>query len=262
MIGIAVTVALPLPLVAEGEMARISGGTLTPFFQDLDREEKRIQTVEVGDFYLDITPVTQRDFAAFVRGNEKWQRGKIMRLFADEGYLRNWPDGVTPKLEEEESPVTNVSWFAAKAYCEKRGKRLPTIHEWEYAARADEKNHNASRDPTFQKRILNWYGKPTPATLPKVGSTYKNAFGVYDMHGLVWEWTLDFNSVLLTGESRTDKGLERELFCAGGSVGVADVGDYASFMRYAFRASLQADYAVGNLGFRCAKDQEGDHEKK
>ena len=47
-------------------------------------------------------------------------------------------------------------------------------------------------------------------------------------------------------------GLDRNLFCAGGSVGATDVSNYAAYMRYAFRASLKANYAVANLGFRCA----------
>ena len=74
------------------------------------------------------------------------------------------------------------------------------------------------------------------------------------MHGLVWEWTRDFNNALITGASRSDSGVERNLFCGGGAVGSSDFTDYGAFMRFAFRGSLRGDYAVSSLGFRCARD--------
>ena len=49
-------------------------------------------------------------------------------------------------------------------------------------------------------------------------------------------------------------GLDRQLFCGGGSQGARDVQIYPAFMRYGFRSSLKANYCVHNLGFRCAKD--------
>ena len=89
--------------------------------------------------------------------------------------------------------------------------------------------------------------------LPKVGSTFKNYFGVWDLHGLVWEWTFDFNSALTTGESRGDSGLDNTFFCGGGSFASKDINNYAAFMRFASRASVKAKYGVPNLGFRCVK---------
>ena len=147
-----------------------------------------------------------------------------------------------------------VSWFAAKAYAEWKGKRLPTQDEWEYVARADEKSQDATKDPEFHRRVLAWYGKPTPNPPPEVGSGFRNVYGVHDLHGVVWEWVGDFNTVLVTGESRQDSGIDRGLYCAAGAVGSNDPSDYASYMRYAFRSSLNARYTVGNLGFRCASE--------
>ena len=57
----------------------------------------------------------------------------------------------------------------------------------------------------------------------------------------------------MTGESRGDTTLERNLFCAGGALSAGDPSNYAAFMRYAFRSSLKGNYAVGNLGFRGAR---------
>ena len=74
-----------------------------------------------------------------------------------------------------------------------------------------------------------------------------------DLHGLVWEWVLDFGNTLVSEDSRegTPQGTSR--FCGAGALSSGKKGDYASFMRLAFRGSLQAPYTTGNLGFRCAR---------
>ena len=74
------------------------------------------------------------------------------------------------------------------------------------------------------------------------------------MFDLVWEWTDDFNSIMTTSDSRNGDFDDKGLFCASAATSAADVLNYASFMRYAFRSSLKANYTVENLGFRCAKD--------
>jgi formylglycine-generating enzyme required for sulfatase activity len=150
--------------------------------------------------------------------------------------------------------VVYVSWFAARAYCAAHGGRLPTVAEWELVGAADETHRDASRDRRFLERVRDWYARPSPAVLPAVGHTFRNVWGVDDMHGLVWEWTLDFNSALVSGESRADASLERSLFCGGGASNAADFADYAAFMRFAYRASLQARYTTAQLGFRVAYD--------
>jgi formylglycine-generating enzyme len=58
----------------------------------------------------------------------------------------------------------------------------------------------------------------------------------------------------MEGDSRSNSAVNRDLFCASGSFGASDKEDYAAFMRFAFRGSLKANYTVGNLGFRCAKN--------
>ena len=63
-----------------------------------------------------------------------------------------------------------------------------------------------------------------------------------------------FNSILLTGESRSDVTTDKNLFCGSGSLNASDLMNYAAFIRYAFRGSVKANYAVKNLGFRCVKD--------
>ena len=210
--------------------------------------------VEVKDFKLDIFPVTNVEYVKFVKKYPKWQKSKAIKLFADGTYLRNWKSDLELKdTENPNSPVTYVSWFAAKAYCECQGKRLPTMDEWEYAAMADETVKDARIKKSYNEQILAWYEAPR-SNENVIGDHPKNFWGVHDLHGLVWEWTSDFNSVLLSGESRKDNDKDNNLFCGSASLGATDLMNYAAFMRYAFRGSIKANYTIKNLGFRCAKD--------
>lgn len=233
----------------EPSMAAIPDGIYRPFF----RGEKDAKEVPIAAFQLDVRPVTNAEFLTFVRENPKWQRSQVKRLFADDKYLAHWAGDLDLGQAHPEQPVTNVSWFAAKAFAVSRGKRLPTTAEWELAAAAGFTVADGAKDAEFQQSVARWYGTPSPAVLPDAGGGRANLFGVRDLHGLVWEWTSDFNSALVTGDARGDTGLERDLFCGAGSLGASDRGNYPAFMRFGFRSSLRAGYTVHNLGFRCAK---------
>jgi len=210
--------------------------------------------VEVTDFEMDVYPTTNAEYVDFVKKYPKWQKAQVIKLFADESYLANWSNNLELKgSEKSDSPVTYVSWFAAKAYCECQGKRLPTVDEWEYVAMSDETTKDARVKPSYNEQILAWYEAPR-SNENIIGQTPKNAWGVSDLHGLVWEWTLDFNSVLITGESRKDVDKDSNLFCGSAALNSTDLMNYAAFMRYAIRGSLNAKYSMKNLGFRCVKD--------
>ncbi|HLV39312.1 formylglycine-generating enzyme family protein [Xanthomarina sp.] len=209
--------------------------------------------VAVKDFKMDVYPVSIADYQKFLGENPKWRRSNVKGLFADKSYLSNWESDLKMNNSfNPNSPITNVSWFAAKAYCECQDKRLPTIDEWEYAAMADETTKDARIKPEYNAQILAWYEAPRKE--PIIGESPKNIWGVYDLHGLVWEWTLDFNSVLITGESRKDTDKDSNLFCGSASINATDLMNYAAFMRYAIRGSLQAKNSMKNLGFRCVQD--------
>src|SRR6185312_6020938 len=115
------------------------------------------------------------------------------------------------------SPVTDVSWFAADAYCKWVGKRLPTANEWEYMGLAERANRPKGDTMSLTTYILNWYEKPMPKPLPSVGSTFENKYGVWDAHGLIWEWVFDFNSAINGGDSRTNAEIDRNFSCAAGA---------------------------------------------
>lgn len=236
-------------------MAEVTGGTFLPFYSDVE------DSVTVRNFYMDVHPVTNAEYLEFVRENPDWQRSKVKEIFAEEGYLTHWGGDLDLGEDEEmiaDSPVTNVSWFAARAYAKWKGRRLPSLHEWEYAALANSEKAQAGRDPEFVRTILDWYSRPNPEFLPNVGQTPANVHGVQDLHGLVWEWVEDFNTVFITGESRADQDDLNQFYCAAGSAAASDSekGNYAAFLRYAFRGSLEADFSVGSLGFRTARDLE------
>ena len=224
-------------------MVTIPSGVFVPFLEGPSAPARSVPA-----FQLDRNAVTVGAFRNFLAENERWQRGQVPEVFADQRYLQSL------NAADLNSPVVHVSWFAARAYCEWVGKRLPTLDEWERAAAVRDVLYPNESESAFATRILQWYASPNPSRLPAVRSTYLNRLGLYDMHGLVWEWVLDFNQATVTGDSRGDSELERNLFCGGASSQSRDPSDYASFMRYAFRSSLRAASTAPNLGFRCARD--------
>ena len=232
-------------------MALVPTGRYAPLF----RGEKDPKEVVVNAFFLDVVPVTNVEYLEFVKANPKWRRSQVKRLLADENYLKSWVEDLDfGKANLSNAPVTHVSWFAAKAYCAWKGKRLPTTAEWEYAGGASAASPNGDNDPKFKQQVLAWYAQPSVSNLPPVASRGSNYFGLYDLHGVVWEWVADFNTAMVTGDARGDTGLDRQLFCGSGSEGTNDRANYPAYMRYAFRSSLKAAYTVHNLGFRAAKD--------
>lgn len=237
------------------EMSLVPAGIYRPLFRGPDD----LKEVPVAAFLLDVTPVSNGDFLAFVRANPKWRRSQVKRLFADPAYLAHWAGDTElgPDAAATDRPVVNVSWFAAKAYAAWRGQRLPTTAEWELAAAAGFTMADGKADPEFRRAVARWYGTPSPLVLPAVNSGPTNFFGLRNLHGLVWEWTSDFNSALVTGDARGDTGIERQLFCGAGSQGASDRNNYPAFMRFGLRSSLKAAYTVHNLGFRCAQDAPG-----
>lgn len=245
----AVTPKTLSPVKSDKKMISIDGGTYMGF---LGKDSGRI--VQVKSFQIDESPVTNSEFLEFLRKNPQWTRSQVTRLYADDAYLHNWQgDYEIPRDAKPESPVTNISWFAAEAYAKSVGKRLPTIDEWEYAALADGNSKDASGKPEFTQYILNSYQKKGMYR-EAIKQQKPNYYGLYDLYGMVWEWTEDFNSVMISGESRNDSSKNESLFCSGAAVTTSDLTNYAAFMRYAMRGSLKADYSVNNLGFRCAKD--------
>ena len=94
------------------------------------------ERVWIDRFWIARYEVSNREFLRFVEENPQWRRDRAPKELRDEDYLVHWlsPDRVPPGLADH--PVTRVSWFAARAFCEWAGGELPTVEEWKTAAHA------------------------------------------------------------------------------------------------------------------------------
>jgi formylglycine-generating enzyme len=236
-----------------GAPARIPGGQWRSVLPTGTTQEQ----VTVGPFLLESTPVTNAEFLEFVRTHPRWQRGRVPKTLADAGYLRQWSGPLTLGAVQPRQPVTAVSWFAARAFCEARGQRLPTWYEWELAAAADENEPDARHRASWQQRILSWYSRPSNRALEAVAAGRPNVHGIHDLHGLVWEWVEDFNALMISGDNREQGDPDVLKYCGSGALAIEDRDSYAVMMRLALLSSLEANATTINLGFRCAQDAEG-----
>ena len=156
-------------------------------------------------------------------------------------------------------PVILVSWEEARDYAkwlsEKTGKRfrLPTEAEWEYAARAGSETAFSFGDDSVRLKEYGWYSGNSDGKTHPVGKKKPNAWGLYDMHGNVWEWVEDdyhnsYEGAPNDGRAWIDKprGAERVMRGCGWR-------DDASDCRSANRSRDKSDYRVTRVGFRLAR---------
>jgi formylglycine-generating enzyme required for sulfatase activity len=210
------------------------------------------KVVQLENFRLDRLPVTNAQFATFLRSHPQWRRDKVARIFADDQYLSHWQSASAPRSEDLQRPVVHVSWFAATAYCESQGARLPTWYEWEYVAAASNTERDGRNDPAWRQQILNWYSRSGRDALPLVGSTAPNAYGIRDLHGVIWEWVEDAGGMLVSSDNREQGDPNLMRFCGEGALTMEQKENYATLMRIAMLSSMKARYTGAGMGFRCA----------
>lgn len=227
----------------------VASGTLTSVLSNSSDN----RPIPVKAFSVRVTPVTNAEFQNFVLHNPAWGRDQIASVFADHTYLHGWNSATEyGDQSDRQRPVTNVSWFAAQAFCEQEGARLPTWYEWEYLAAADATHADARKDPAWRARILAWYDTPTNTHGPVVGGV-ANYYGVRDLHGLIWEWVEDFNALFISPDSRNQGDPDKLKFCGAGALSLQDKENFAVLMRIALLSSLSGADTTDNLGFRCAR---------
>jgi formylglycine-generating enzyme required for sulfatase activity len=241
--------AMGQPASSDDGMMRIGSGYHTPLY----KTPSELDSVHVDAFRLARYPVTNAEYLAFVKANPTWQRSRVKALFADDSYLRHWASDLTLGPDAPpEHPVVYVSWFAATAYARWLDKRLPTTTEWEYAARASATHRDGYADPGFKARVLAHATGDRP--LRDVQSTAANAWGVYGMHDLVWEWVEDFNTQVINGDARYNTAFDKQRFCGSGALDATEFEDYAAFLRFSVRTGLEATHTTAQLGFRLAAE--------
>lgn len=168
---------------------------------------------------------------------------------------------------EDHHPMTGVTWFAAISFCRwladsfawARGARLPTEEEWELACRCGAQTRYWSGDSERDLARVGWYLYNSGSRVHRVGERPANPWGLYDMHGNVWEWTLGSSTSSYKGreagitvdpeETRIDSpgpgpNSGRRVL-RGGSAWLG-----AGFSRAASREFQPPRWQNGDLGFR------------
>ena len=179
-------VAHTLPM--REEMVLIPAGEFEMGSNEGSADEKPVHTVYVNAFYMDKYEVTNAAYKKFLDANPAWQKGRIDSRFHNGSYLWSWNGNNYPQGKANH-PVVYVSWYAAMAYAQWAGKRLPTEAEWEKAARGGLKGQKYPNGNTLTARDANFGGNVGDRT--PVGKYTANGYGLYDMAGNVYEWCLD-----------------------------------------------------------------------
>jgi formylglycine-generating enzyme required for sulfatase activity len=175
--------------------------------EDAQNEEKPQHRVRITQpFYLGVHPVTVGQFRRFVEATgyqtdaEKDGEGGLGWDAAANGWRENpkfnWRS--SGRDETDDHPVVNVTWFDATAFSdwlsaqEGQKYRLPTEAEWEYACRAGTTTRYSFGDEPEALGQYAWYVVNSNRRTHPVGEKKPNGFGLYDMHGHVWEWCYDW----------------------------------------------------------------------
>ena len=215
---------------------------------------------------MDEHEVANFEYQQFVRANPSWQKDKIDERFHNGNYLKDWQGNAYPSGKTRH-PVVHVSWYAAMAYAQWIGKRLPTEAEWEYAARGGLAGKGI---PGAMNLMRIRRTSASGVMAGRTGGTAKgrqyppNGYGLYDMAGNVWEWCLDeYNKDFYSTSPRenpfsdangldwvvnnfTDVKSDRVL--RGGSW-------FEGYMRVAYRSWKDPAKTYFDTGFRCVKAQ-------
>jgi formylglycine-generating enzyme required for sulfatase activity len=201
--------------------------------------------------FSDAQPVHQRSLTKFLIGKTKVTQGQWKSI------MNSNPSKFVPCGDD--CPVEQVSWNDVHQFVDrlnlKTGKkyRLPSESEWEYAARAGSSTRWSFGDD--ESRLVNyaWYSFNSGGKTRPVAQKLPNAFGLYDMHGNVWEWTQDcwhsnYSGVPKDGSAWTTGCRSNHYVIRGGSI-----NDFPRVLSSDFRFKGDRDLFESS-GFRLARD--------
>lgn len=158
----------------------------------------------------------------------------------------------------DDCPMDNVSWNDAQEFIRRLNQtesvakyRLPTEAEWEYACRAGSKSMFCFGDDEAKLWQYGWYGSNSDGKTHRVGKKKSNDWGLYDIHGNVWEWCQDWYGNYPTGQVMDPTGPKTGEYRVwrGGSWGSGTQG-----LRSALRGRSSPDSRGPVIGFRVARD--------
>ena len=225
------------------EMVYVPAGTFEMGSSETWERELMVHDVHVDAFYIGKYEVTNKQFKKFVDANPQWSKRRVAREHTS--YLIGWPG-------KENHPVDYVTWLAAKAYCEWAGGRLPTEAEWEKACGAGSNTKYCFGDTSAELCKYAWDRQSSGGRIHLVGSLLPNAWGIYDMHGNMQEWT---SSLYKPYPYRADDGREdandavRERVVRGGSWKTS-AEQCRSAYRFGAEPNKVSTFKGGGIGFR------------
>jgi sulfatase modifying factor 1 len=252
------------------DLARIPAGDFLMGAADAEEDERPVHRVYVSEFFIGRFPVTQDEYARFVRatgypapairGLPLIAAGGRDGLFKDLAapYVWNYDE---PPAGHGSHPIVLVRYDDAVAYCrwlsESLGRafRLPTEAEWEKAARGAAEGLRYPWGGEVEPSRCNYLSDPKVkrerGTRP-TGTYPPNAYGLYDVIGNVWEWVSDWYSPEYygSGDVRDPRGpvSGNMRIVRGGSW----VNDDVSMLRCAYRHKVPPDTYAHSVGFRIA----------
>ena len=172
------------------EMVRIPGGAFWMGNDNGPADERPRHRVQVAEFFIDRTKVTNAQFAGFMNasGTQSADGQRWYDIDDSDARIHRRGGQWLPDQGHENDPVVEASWYGALAYCRWRGKRLPSEAEWEKAARAtDGRRFPWGNEPPDKNRAhfgAGWNELKPVGSFPQGASPY----GLLDMAGNGWEW--------------------------------------------------------------------------
>jgi formylglycine-generating enzyme required for sulfatase activity len=171
------------------------------------KEEVPAHRVELDGFWMSKFPVTQAQYHAIMESNPSNFQKKIVLSKGFLGFGRDVKKEINPN-----HPVEKVSWNDAMEFCRKLSDRtgksftLPTEAQWEYACRAGTTTRYYFGDVASHLGEYAWYSENSNRQTHPVGQKKPNAWALYDMHGNVWEWCLDWYGSYKAATNRNPSG--------------------------------------------------------